>query len=297
MADQSEQIGDILEDTEVDEEQEEQKQGEDIDTGPEGSEQEVDDNEEQEQPTGEEQEEPEKSTDDSEETDEEGELSYTERLEQRNEAIMEQLNKVTSDDSVSEDVEQKEKDTGEQKEQEEEEQELDFEPTKEEADVGNIKFVDEDDMTELYNDPEKLNNLLNKVFKMSLANTRKVREQVIREVPEIASQQVAQRTKINSAVEDFYKKNPDLKQYKSFVGTVANELQNENPDMEFSKLLEETEREVRQRLKLPNKGSQNSSNEEPEDNPSFGTTPGSREQTQSENRSDRQKQIDELANI
>lgn len=69
-------------------------------------------------------------------------------------------------------------------------------------------------------------------------------------LPNITTQYVDNQMTTRLAVQSFYGENKDLLPHKKYVGFVSNELLSKNPDWSLEKNLEETEKEVRSRLKL-----------------------------------------------
>ena len=69
-------------------------------------------------------------------------------------------------------------------------------------------------------------------------------------VPQVANQLVDQQFVLRTSVQSFYDENKDLLPHKKYVGFVSNEIASQHADWDLPKILEETEKEVRNRLKL-----------------------------------------------
>jgi len=76
-------------------------------------------------------------------------------------------------------------------------------------------------------------------------------ERSLRLMPQIAGTLYEQRMTLGNAVTSFYKDNADLEPHKKYVGFVANEVSAQHPDWGLKEILQETEKEARNRLKLP----------------------------------------------
>jgi hypothetical protein len=75
-------------------------------------------------------------------------------------------------------------------------------------------------------------------------------ERSLRLMPQVAGTLYEQRTTLGNAVSSFYKDNADLEPHKKYVGFVANEVSAQHPDWGLKEILQETEKEVRNRLKI-----------------------------------------------
>jgi len=125
--------------------------------------------------------------------------------------------------------------------------------TVEDGDGGNeesneptpVDFLGNLDIDDVLESKESLNNVLKNVFEANM----KAIKQLTLELPKIVSNIAQQYTDMQLTVRDFYQKNPDLAPLKPFVGVVAQHLGAKNPDWSYDKLLEETGKEVRSRLK------------------------------------------------
>ncbi len=75
-------------------------------------------------------------------------------------------------------------------------------------------------------------------------------ERSLRLMPQIATQLVDQQITLKTVVNDFYTDNKDLVPHKKYVGFVSNEIASQHPDWGLTQILQETEKEVRNRLRL-----------------------------------------------
>lgn len=102
---------------------------------------------------------------------------------------------------------------------------------------------------EVFKSHHNFNALLTAVVNTSV-------EKVLRMAPQMVTNMIDQQVTLKSAAQEFYRKNDDLLQHKSFVGFVANEVGAQHADWPLDKILEETEREVRNRLRLHKQNTQ-----------------------------------------
>lgn len=121
----------------------------------------------------------------------------------------------------------------------------DGEDERESSESTTIDFLGNLDVDDILESKENLNKVLKNVFEANM----KTIKQLTLELPKIVSNIAQQYTDMQLTVRDFYQKNPDLAPLKPFVGVVAQHLGAKNPDWSYDKLLEETGKEVRSRLK------------------------------------------------
>lgn len=76
-------------------------------------------------------------------------------------------------------------------------------------------------------------------------------ERTLRIAPQAVTAMIDQRLTLQTAAKEFYEANNDLLPHRRYVGFVTNEVTSAHPDWDLQKVLEETEKEVRVRLKLP----------------------------------------------
>lgn len=107
-----------------------------------------------------------------------------------------------------------------------------------------LKFL-KDDATfdEVMKSSDNFNALMTSVVNTAV-------ERSLRLMPTIATQLVDQQMTLSTAVNAFYTDNKDLEQHRKYVGFVANEVTAQHPDWGLKEVLQETEKEVRSRLKL-----------------------------------------------
>jgi len=75
-------------------------------------------------------------------------------------------------------------------------------------------------------------------------------ERSLRVVPSVVVPMINNEYTLRTSVNDFYKDNKDLKPHQKYVGFVANEVTAQNPDWGVVEVLQETEKLVRERLKM-----------------------------------------------
>jgi len=109
---------------------------------------------------------------------------------------------------------------------------------------GVFKFVEKDeDIDKVLKTPEAFNTFMTGVVVKAV-------EGALRKLPEVVIPMARNQVSIMSTIQDFYQSNKDLLQYKEFVGYVANEISAKRPELSLAELLDESEKEVRTRLKL-----------------------------------------------
>ena len=123
-----------------------------------------------------------------------------------------------------------------------------------EAPYKEIDFLGKEiDLDELTRDPDMLNKILNKVYKMGSDTSRAFQETTLKNIPDIVKSNVVAQATLKKKVDEFYTDNKDLKPFRKVVAAVYEEVASENPDWELNKIFEETERETRKRLELHRK--------------------------------------------
>ena len=117
-----------------------------------------------------------------------------------------------------------------------------------------VKFVDDDyDMDDLIRSPKILNEVLNKVYKAGMDNSRKSQEDTLRGIPEIVKVNVATQRSLKKLADNFWEDNKDLKPFRKVAATIYEEIASENPDWTVSKVFEKVGDETRNRLELHKK--------------------------------------------
>ena len=107
-----------------------------------------------------------------------------------------------------------------------------------------IKFLPDDNaFDEVMKSSDSFNAFLTSVLNFTT-------ERILRMVPQVATQYVEQQLNYKTAAQEFYQANEDLIPHKKYVGFVSNELLAQHADWDLTKLLQETERAVRDRLKI-----------------------------------------------
>jgi len=128
---------------------------------------------------------------------------------------------------------------------------------------------DDETFDEVMKSSINFNALLTSVVNTAVAKTMQL-------LPQVTNQYVDSQMNTRLAVKDFYTDNSDLLPHKKYVGFVSNELYAKNPTWSIEQNLAETEKEVRNRLKLSRdagssvgSGQQNSSSRTVDTNPGF----------------------------
>ena len=107
-----------------------------------------------------------------------------------------------------------------------------------------IKFLPDDNaFDEVMKSSDSFNTFLTSVLNFTT-------ERILRMVPQVATQYVEQQLNYKTAAQEFYQANEDLIPHKKYVGFVSNELLAQHADWDLPKLLQETEKTVRERLKI-----------------------------------------------
>jgi len=128
-----------------------------------------------------------------------------------------------------------------------------------------VQFLSEDvDLDDLIRDTKEFNKILNKVYQQGINTARKtLGEGVLRSIPDIVKNNIAQFSALRKASEDFYEKNVDLQPFKKVVAATFEEIASANPDWSYEKAMEETGKEARNRLELHKKAIDNNKDKLP----------------------------------
>jgi len=112
-----------------------------------------------------------------------------------------------------------------------------------------FKFVDDDKFNDALLTPEALNSLLTQVYERAKNDAiEESTKQSLQQTPEVVTRLVSSRMELQNAINEFYQVNPDLREYKQFVGMIATELRANNPDWDTPKLMEGVAKESKKRL-------------------------------------------------
>lgn len=101
----------------------------------------------------------------------------------------------------------------------------------------------DDDLDSVLNSSENLNKVLNSAVQTAI-------QHVYKGIPGVIKNNVAQQVQLQETVSNFYSQNPELKKHRGFVGKVSERIMSENPNWSMQKVLEETAKEARKRLRL-----------------------------------------------
>jgi len=159
--------------------------------------------------------------------------------------------------------------------------------------VEKLDFLDGTSIDVLIDEPEKLNEALNKVYNSALVEAeRRVFEKVLTSIPDIVIGHINRQTTIQGIVKDFYERNQDLKNVKRTVAAISNDVHAEHPDWEVGQVLEEAAKRTREML-----GLRGSAQPKPrEDTPAFAKG-GSAKPPRKQPVNSLQAEIDELLNF
>jgi len=147
-------------------------------------------------------------------------------------------------------------------------EELKFDPD------ASVDFIGDDDLDEVTSDKDRLNALLNRVYKAGVgAGTQLGSEKVLRSIPEIVQKNIKAQTSMMKAKEVFYTNNPDLQPYPMVVAESFTKMATENPELTMEELLNKTETETRGRLNLHRKAMINDGGVTNRGKPTFEKTP------------------------
>ncbi|MHA1289115.1 MAG: hypothetical protein ACTSPB_17135 [Candidatus Thorarchaeota archaeon] len=126
-----------------------------------------------------------------------------------------------------------------------------------EVPISDQDFIGDIDLDELTRDPDKLNKLLNNVFKKGVETARDFvksgSEGVLKAIPDIVKHNLTVITTLKKASDKFYEENEDLKPFKKVVAAVFEEIAAENPDKSYEENFKGLADEVRKRLDLQKK--------------------------------------------
>ena len=116
-------------------------------------------------------------------------------------------------------------------------------------------IADEAALDDALKTPENFNSFLNKSFKAFMeANsqglTRGAVNTALLELPNVTAEVVKGQLNLYNLVKDFYAENEDLSRHREYVGMISNKLASENPTWTTAQLLQETEKEVRDKLRI-----------------------------------------------
>lgn len=117
---------------------------------------------------------------------------------------------------------------------------------------GEIQFfANEQEVDSALKDAASFNAFLNKMF--GVFQERIVTEsvnQTLARVPEVSMNVAQNQVTMMSTVQAWYNENKDLLPFKEFCGVIAKEITAKNPNISMGEALQETEKEVRSRLRL-----------------------------------------------
>lgn len=165
------------------------------------------------------------------------------------------------------------------------------------APIETKDFIKDIDLDDLSDDPAKLNEILNLIYKEAVqaarTELRTFSQSTLQRVPELIDSTLTTKEKLKALTDDFYKSNEDLAGFKKTVGVVFGELASENPDKNYDEVLKMTGEETRKRLGLK-KGKANPKPKNDDDPPPLPRKRGTRNKPEPKKSSALQSQIEEM---
>jgi hypothetical protein len=159
-----------------------------------------------------------------------------------------------------------------------------------------IKFINEDtQLDDLLDDRNKLNKLLNVVYKRGLEASRgllpTIEEKILRGLPRTIMAQVQQQAYMQAAVDNLFKEYPALNPVRKTVGAIATEVAAEHADWPLDKVFTEAAERAHKVLGIKKEVIRRE--EGKTKNPAFIDASSGRNK-ESDTRTSMQKEIDEL---
>lgn len=112
-------------------------------------------------------------------------------------------------------------------------------------------FIGDEDFEDLTDNPDKLNSVLNKVFRKGVqAAVDRFAKQGTPNITGEVQKNLNVLLALKEANEEFYEANKDLQPFKKVVATVYGEVVDEHPDWTMKEALDYTGKETRKRLEL-----------------------------------------------
>jgi hypothetical protein len=106
-----------------------------------------------------------------------------------------------------------------------------------------VEYLNKEALDTILDKPALLNPILNNVRRSTV-------ESIMLHLPSLVVDLVDEQIKMNKTIDVFYSTNTDLDPYRDFVAHVAAEIEKEKPDLGLNKILEETAKVSRERLRL-----------------------------------------------
>lgn len=158
-------------------------------------------------------------------------------------------------------------------------------------------LISEEEFEQAMSSRESLNNLLVKV----VAHTS---EKLTRDIPQLTLKTLQRQQEISSAVNNFYRQNPELVEHKEYVGYLLEQVRQELPKANIGEVFSETAKRAYKNLNISKQAverenqrrSSNGAATEELEGPAFASKPkgGGKRSAPADTRSEQQKQIDEL---
>jgi hypothetical protein len=112
-------------------------------------------------------------------------------------------------------------------------------------------FKDEAEVDAALKDAGSFNKFLNNFLRqVEPIITQRAVTQALQAVPEVSMKVSTDQINMMSTIQAWYSSNPDLLPFREFCGVIAKEVAAKDPTMSMVKALDETEKEVRSRLRL-----------------------------------------------
>ena len=154
------------------------------------------------------------------------------------------------------------------------------------------ELVTDEEADALIDEPKKI---LSKVVDRAM---KVLEEKIMRSLPPIVGNVAQHHISIYRQVDEFYKKNSDLEQYRDFVGLVGTQIEAENPDWPVTKIYEETAKVARARLGMKLQAERSvEAKEVPAMKPALPSTRSSRKPAGGPALSEQQKEMVDMLNL
>ncbi len=160
---------------------------------------------------------------DSDEESEDVEKSELNLLREQNKALLKQLEEISSKIFNKPD---------EQREQEKPE--------------TSLELVSDEDFEELFSSKDNLNKVLNNTMQKTLSY-------VVRDLPQVISNEVMKTVQLQNTIQGFYSENPDLIEHSQYLGHISTEIAQKEPDLTLQENLAKTAEEFRRRTGMNGK--------------------------------------------
>lgn len=122
------------------------------------------------------------------------------------------------------------------------------EPKAEEEEKQKLEdFITEEEFDEIQTNPNKMNEILNKVYQRARNSAY---QDALKDIPDVVSTTQQRQQNLRNTIQKFYADNPELADYGKYVGYEANRIKSENPDKPLEDVLNEAGEVVKKELKI-----------------------------------------------